>query len=146
MSLKIEAINSPPIPEVKIEDNNPKKIPRAEAIRICKEKYPSDFKKKKILTLAIAIGALALFAIPLIAAGVAALSLCTFEIALLFVTPVSLIAIGILIKKIDDYTLYWSGNLARILIAQKEKEAQKAADKAKKEAEKAKKVDIQLEK
>lgn len=115
--------------EEKPQDVN--KIPRAKAIQICKDKYPDYFKKKKILTLAIAIGAIALLVIPAMAFGLAALSLCTFEIGLLFVTPVAIIAISILIKKIDDKTLYWSGDLARITIKKHEEKARKAAEKAK---------------
>lgn len=127
-SVRVENAGQPQQPAIKIEEK--KQLSRAKAIQICEEKYPKDFKRKKILTLVIAIGALALFIIPTVAMGLAALSLCTFPIGLLITTPVALVAISILIKKIDDRTLYWSGNLARIIIEKKEKEAREAAEKA----------------
>lgn len=123
MSIAIGVINNDQL-QIKVEE---KKLSRAEAIQICKEKYPKEFRRKKILTLTIAIAALVLFTIPATATGLAALSLCTFEIGLLIATPIALIGISILIKKIDDFTHYWSGNLARILIQKKEEEVRKAA-------------------
>lgn len=101
-----------------------------EAIQICQDNYPDEFKCKKILTLVIAIGALAFFIIPAVAIGLTALSVCTFEVGLLAVTPIALLGISILIKVIDDKTLFWSGKLAHIIIQQ--------------HADKAKSVDVKL--
>ncbi len=126
-------VNPPNLPNIKLENNlPPKKMSRAKAIQICQEKYPKEFKRKKILTLVIAISAIALLLIPLTATGLAALSICTFEIGLLIVTPIAILGISILIKKIDDKSLYWSGGLARLILDQKEKEARQKAEKAKK--------------
>lgn len=112
-----------------------KPLSRAKAIQICQEKYPSEFKRKKILTLAIAIGAIAVLVIPAIATGLAALSVCSFGVGLLIVTPIALLAISILIKKIDDRTQYWTGKLAMIIVEKKEEEARE-------EVKKAHKVDV----
>lgn len=113
------------------------------AIQICQEKYPDIYKKKRLLTLAIVIGTLALFIIPLIVMGLGALSLCSTGVGVLIVTPIALLAIGILVKKIDDITLYWSGNTARLIIDIKQNEAEEAAKKeaaAQKKEEESKKA------
>ena len=127
MSVRVEPI--PPKEDIKIEE---KKLSRAEAIRICKDKYPKEYKWKRILALSIAIAAIALVVIPAIATGLAALSLCTFEIGLLIAGPIVLLATSILIKKIDDKTIYWSGEVARNIIKKREEKARKAAAKAQK--------------
>lgn len=115
-------------PQVKVEE---KPLSRAKAIQVCQEKYPGDFKRKKVITLAIAIGSIALFVIPALAMLLTAVSACTFEVGLLVIAPIAILAITILIKKIDRRTLYWSGDLARILIKKKEEEVRKALDKTK---------------
>lgn len=134
MSANVGSINSAqPSTELKLQPwLKPSRANNARTIQICQEKYPKDFKRKKILTLAIAIAALALLIIPAAAQGLAALSLCSFGIGLLIVTPIALLVISKLIKNIDDKTQYWSGKLAQIIIKQKEEEAQKALEKAKK--------------
>ncbi len=104
-----------------------KKLSKAEAIQICKQKYPKDFKRKKWLTLAIAIAALVLLIIPAAAFGLSSLSICSMGVGVLAVSPIAILGVSILIKKIDDWTLYWSGDLARILLQKKEEEAAKKA-------------------
>lgn len=119
MSFKVGASPTHP-PAFKVENRD---LTNAEAIKICQEKYPDEFKRKKIFTLAIAISAIVLLLIPAIAVGLAALSACTFEIGLLIVAPIAIIGVSILIKVIDDKTLFWSGKLAQIIIKKKEEEA-----------------------
>ena len=119
--------------------NEPVKKSRAELIKECKEKYPKEFKIGKIKTLAIAIGALALSLIPLIASGLAALSLCSFGVGVLVVTPIAILGIGILIKKIDDITLYWSADLAGIILENKRKKNSRRQKKPLKKLRKMKK-------
>lgn len=130
--MNVGALNSGQPPAAPIQaQNKPDQISSEEAIEICKgEKYHSDYERSRIFTLAIVIGAIAVLIIPAIATGLAALSLCTFELGLLIVTPIALLGIGILIKKIDDETLFWSGDVARIIIDQKKKEEEDAAKKA----------------
>lgn len=98
----------------------------AKAIQICEDKHPHEFRKKKLFTLAIAVAGIAMLVIPAIALAISALAICSFEIALLTVAPLALIGISFLVKKINDKTLYWSGELAKEMLKQEEESNKKA--------------------
>ncbi|MBS4166909.1 MULTISPECIES: hypothetical protein [unclassified Neochlamydia] len=121
---------TPHIPlSLKIEE---KENSKSRAIQICQEKYPSDFKQKKIIALAIVIGTLSLTLLSVVGSIVAALTLASpLGIVLLVATPLAIVGIGLLIKKIDDKTLYWSRGVANGLIEKKAKEEKEAREKEK---------------
>jgi hypothetical protein len=119
-------------PSIKIEEQENSTV---RAIQICKEKYPTDFKQKKIIALAIVIGTLSLTLLSVVGSIVAGLTLASpLGVALLVATPLAIVGIGFLIKKIDDKTLYWSGGVANLLIEKKAKEEKEAREKEKNNA------------
>ncbi|KIC74242.1 hypothetical protein DB41_IR00120 [Neochlamydia sp. TUME1] len=119
-------------PSIKIEEQE---NPTVRAIQICKEKYLTDFKQKKIIALAIVIGTLSLTLLSVVGSIVAGLTLASpLAVALLVATPLAIVGIGFLIKKIDDKTLYWSGGVANLLIEKKAKEEKEAREKEKNNA------------
>jgi hypothetical protein len=116
-------------PPINVEEAE---LSRGKAIRICLEKYPTEYKTKRLIALAIVIAAIVFLVAPAIATGLAALSVCSFGVGLAIAAPITLLAVAILIKRIDNYTIYWSGDVARNIIKQQDEKARKAAEKLKK--------------
>jgi hypothetical protein len=104
-------------------------LSREETIKLCREKYPQDFKRKKIYTLAIVISTLAFNLLSLVGLAFSCLTLASpLGIALLIATPLAIIGLAFLVKKIDDKYLYWSAKLAKKILELKEEEAKEIAN------------------
>ena len=126
------------LPKVDVSFNSDQKtsnrLTKYEAIRICEEKYADEFKRKKWITVAIAVGGLAMLIIPVVAVALMAISATTFNIGLLVAIPAVLVLSSLIVKKVEEKTHYWSGKLAENLIQIKEvkdlKKAKKVQEKA----------------
>ena len=107
-----------------------KELPsRYQALEICKKKYPEEFQRKKIFTLALAIISISALIIGGLALAFASLGVLSFGVAILVITPIALLVTSILVKRIDKITHYWTLDLAEKLLKAKTEEEEKKAKK-----------------
>ena len=82
------------------------------------QKHPAEYKKLRLKTLVIATLAATVLAASAAAFAVSLTGFVWGGVAVLAATPFLFIALGLLIKKIDDKTHFWSSKVAEITVLQ----------------------------
>jgi hypothetical protein len=128
-------ITNPPVPKAPTSVGKPaqtetKQLPsRYKALEICKKKYPEEFQRKRIFTLALAVISISALIIGGLALAFSSLGVLSFGVAILAITPIALLATSLLVKRIDKVTDYWTLDLAEKLLKAKTEEEEKKAKK-----------------